>query len=292
MNACCWLKAMSHYFVRDVREWVLNGTCLPVYVGSGQPHLPIPDVMGLVYESKNSKENTKRFTSYWLEQVKQIHRLMWKGFAVPETYKSFKDGSSQRESLLDKSVMPLSIFMSLLVAASQRSRVEWMERPAKFLVAIINSVCDLGTESIMWQRIGDNTPVTVPLTGRRVDPSLLWTQHACVSWIQPLLFHIDPQRKPWFDDFTLDEPDLAGVLMMCLDPAVQRHQPLLSLLAYSAIAFLADSIARNLHLLTSALVRNTSTIKYFAFKRTSNEETMQNYFATQHKVRTGEVTRI
>ena len=41
--------------------------------------------------------------------------------------------SSQRESLLGKSVMPLSMFMTLLVAASQRNRVEWVERKKHLL---------------------------------------------------------------------------------------------------------------------------------------------------------------
>ena len=154
-------------------------------------------------------------------------------------------------SLLGKSVMPLSIFMSLLVAASQRNRVEWARRPATFLVAIINRVCDLGTESITWQRVGDNSPVTVPLTGRRVDPSLLWTQHAFMSRIQPLLLKIDPQGKPWFDDFTIDETGPSrcahDVLGSCCAEA-SATAPFASLLSDSILSWQYCKESRNAYL--------------------------------------------
>ena len=32
--------------------------------------------------------------------------------------------------------------------------------------------CDMGTEQIVWPRIGDKIPVTIPLTQPVVDPSL------------------------------------------------------------------------------------------------------------------------
>jgi hypothetical protein len=45
-----------------------------IVCGGLASQLPVPDVMGLVYESGNSNEKTNRFTSFWLDQAKNIYK--------------------------------------------------------------------------------------------------------------------------------------------------------------------------------------------------------------------------
>lgn len=281
--------------VTAVLEWKLQsagGIAIPVFCGKAgvQPHLPVQDVMRLVYESTNDKENVKRFRSQWLQDIQLIHQKMWQGFPVPGVFKSCRDPTRNEDALTHKSAMPLSLLMSLMVAAAQRKRIDWSIRPATFLIEIINSVCDLGTETLIWKRIGDNCLVTIHLTGRKVDPSLLWTQTALESWIHRLFSQIDGTGKPWCDTFSFEDPDLASVIMLCLDPVVAAKQPMVTLLAYSAVAFVTNSIARNTNLLFRSFAKNSSNTKFIKFKRQSAENLLAVQFGLQQTVRRGDVT--
>ena len=279
---------MSEFTLESVREWSLNGVDLPVYLGKPgyQPLIPVMEAMQLIYDSKNNKENVKRFGNFWWGQLCNVHQCMSKGFPIPETFKSFRDQSdksSEKASLLNKSVMHLSVFISLLVCASQRKMDKWAAKPALGLARIIDEVCDMGTEQLVWHRIGDNLPVTIPLMQRVVDPSLLWTHEALVSWIIPLFHEMD--WKDWTEDFSFDTPSLSSVILMCLDPVVFKRQPLLRLRAYSAMAFIADGFAKMLQQLNEP----RQMPKYCLWRRRGVEDTAESFFNTQRKVRSREV---
>ena len=278
---------MSEFTLESVREWSLHGVNLPVFLGKPgqQPLIPVQESMQLIYESKNNKENVRRFGSFWWDQLKDVHQCMWKGFPVPETFRSFKDWSaksSEKASLLNKSAMPLSVFISLLVAASQRKMDRWALKPSLALATIIDEVCDMGTEQLVWHRVGDNLPVTIPLVQPVVDPTSLWTYEALVSWIIPLFQDVDHH---WAEDFSFDTPSLSSVILMCLDPVVFKRQPLLRLRAYSAMAFIAHGFAKMLQQLSEP----RQMPKYCLWQRRGVEDTAESFFNTQRKVRSREV---